>query len=256
VELVRESGRVRRRFLDLLGCQLSAEYLQLLREYQRALKQRNETLSRGFVHARTRAGAALAREPWTALVVTAGADLAARRARLVTDIAAAQAGLTTEAFPAPLGIAYSPSVPWDGEDGAAAALGAALANSTGKDEALGYTTLGPHADDLELTLGGRDLRRYGSLGQQQLAAMFLKLAQADLVRRTVGTPPILLVDEMFAVLDRRAAEEFLRQVEGEGQIFLATAQEGWLGELRSRRFLVHRVAAGSVEHESASPAAS
>mgnify|MGYP003694462393 CR=1 FL=1 len=46
--------------------------------------------------------------------------------------------------------------------------------------------------------------------------MFLKLAQADLVRRTVGATPLLLVDEMFAILDRPAAEEFLRRVEGEG----------------------------------------
>jgi recombinational DNA repair ATPase RecF len=71
--------------------------------------------------------------------------------------------------------------------------------------------------------------------------MFLKLSQADLVRTTAGATPLLLVDEMFAVLDRRAAEEFLARVEGEGQIFLATAQEGWLGELRERRFHVHPV---------------
>lgn len=120
-------------------------------------------------------------------------------------------------------------------------LSAALADAASKDEALGYTTVGPHTDDFRLELGGRELRRYGSLGQQQLSAMFLKLCQADLVRTSIGTAPILLVDEMFAVLDRRAAEEFLARVEKEGQIFLATAQEGWLGELRDRRFRVHRI---------------
>lgn len=250
VELVQNSGRVRRRFLDLLGCQLSREYLQLLRDYQRALKQRNETLTRAFVHTRGRTGAAIAREPWTELVATHGADLSVRRARLVESLSEALAALAGDAFPnaGEVEADYAPCVPWEDVD-AGPALGEALERATGKDEALGYTTVGPHADDVDLRLGGKELRRFGSLGQQQLAAMFLKLAQADLVRRTVGASPILLVDEMFAVLDRQAAEEFLRRVEGEGQIFLATAQEGWLGELRDRRFHVHRVEGGEVRSE-------
>jgi DNA replication and repair protein RecF len=119
----------------------------------------------------------------------------------------------------------------------------------GRDEATGYTTVGPHVDDLALTLGGRELRRYGSLGQQQLAAMFLKLSQAELVRTIAGATPILLVDEMFAILDQRAAEDFLGRVESGGQIFLATAQEGWLGQLRDRRFHVHHVRSGTVSPE-------
>ena len=74
VEIVRDSGKVRRRYLDLLASQLSPEYLRLLRDYQRAIRQRNETLARSFVHARGRTGATIAREPWTERVVTLGAD--------------------------------------------------------------------------------------------------------------------------------------------------------------------------------------
>lgn len=248
VELVRDGGRVRRRFLDLLGSQLSADYLRLLRDYGRAIKQRNETLTRAFVYARGKTGAQLSREPWTERVIVLGSDLIARRARIVEDLGQALVQLTTDAFPGAgrLEVRYAPGVAM--EDGSArAAMRAALEGSVAKDEAVGYTTTGPHTDDVELRLGGKPLRRFGSLGQQQLSAMFLKLAQADLVRTIVGVAPILLVDEMFAVLDRPAAEEFLRRVEGEGQIFLATAQEGWLGELRDRRFVIHRVAPGSVE---------
>ncbi len=248
VELVRDGGRVRRRFLDLLGSQLSADYLRLLRDYGRAVKQRNETLTRAFVFSRGKTGAQLSREPWTERVIVLGSDLIARRARIVEDLGDALGALTADAFPGAgrLEVRYAPGVAM--EDGSArAAMRRALEESAAKDEAVGYTTAGPHTDDVELRLGGKVLRRFGSLGQQQLSAMFLKLAQADLVRTIVGTAPILLVDEMFAVLDRPAAEEFLRRVEGEGQIFLATAQEGWLGELRDRRFVIHRVAPGSVE---------
>jgi DNA replication and repair protein RecF len=238
---------VRRRFPDLIGCQLSGEYLQVLREYQRAIKQRNETLSRAFAHARGRTGAALAREPWDDLVVEQGGELFRRRAELVDQLGEALQDLTAGAYrgAGPLEATYEPAVPWEGED-SRLAFREALTDSLAKDEALGYTSTGPHKDDVMLRLGGRELRRFGSLGQQQLSAMFLKLAQAELVRTSVGASPILLVDEMFAVLDRHAAEEFLTRVEGEGQIFLATAQEGWLGELRDRQFRLHEVRGGSV----------
>jgi DNA replication and repair protein RecF len=242
VELVRESGQVRRRFLDLIGCQLSREYLQLLRDYQKAIRQRNETLARSFAYQRGRSGSRLAREPWTDRVVELGAQLFLRRRNLVDRLGETMHDLTSGAFRehGSVETTYRPGVDWKGDD-PRPFLVSALTEATEKDEALGYTTVGPHTDDLLLELGGRELRRYGSLGQQQLTAMFLKLCQADLVRTSIGTAPILLVDEMFAVLDRRAAEEFLGRVEGEGQIFLATAQEGWLGELRDRRFRVHRV---------------
>jgi DNA replication and repair protein RecF len=250
VELVHESARVRRRFLDLIGCQLSAEYLQLLREYQRAVKQRNETLMRSFVSSRGREGAARAREPWDDLVIRHGSELLVRRRDLVEQLAETIGSITADAFggAGPVAATYEPGVSWDGDD-PTDAFAARLASSVNKDEAVGYTTVGPHTDDILLELGGRELRRFGSLGQQQLSAMFLKLSQADLVRTAIGAPPLLLVDEMFAILDRRAAEEFLARVEGEGQIFLATAQEGWLRELRDRHFHVHQVRAGAVESE-------
>jgi DNA replication and repair protein RecF len=248
IELVQDGGRVRRRFLDLLGSQLSAEYLQLLREYQKAIKQRNETLARSFVYGRGRSAALAAREPWTDLVVDLGARLFKRRRDLVFRLGETLRAITDDAFrgAGPVEATYEPAVTWDGDD-PRDAFAAALSRATGKDEALGYTSLGPHTDEIRLELGGRELRRFGSLGQQQLSAMFLKLSQAELVRTSAGAPPLLLVDEMFAILDRKASEEFLARVEGEGQIFLATAQEGWLGELRQRGFHVHRVNSGTVD---------
>lgn len=247
VRLVQDSAGLRRRFLDLLGGQLSAEYVQLLREHQRAVRQRNETLSRPFVHSRGRLEARRAREPWDDLVVELGSRLFLRRRELVAQLRSAVAKLTETAFRSAgaLEASYVPGVEWAGDD-PRDALRTAMSRTVEKDEALGYTTAGPQKDDLLLELGGRVLRHYGSLGQQQLGAMFLKLSQADLVRTSAGAAPLLLVDEMFAVLDRRAAEEFLARVEGEGQIFLATAQEGWLGELRERRFHVHPVTASGT----------
>jgi DNA replication and repair protein RecF len=249
-ELVQGSGSVRRRYLDTTGCQLSPEYIQLLREYQRALRQRNETLARAYVYEHGRNAAIREREPWTDLLVKVGGDLISRRRDLVTRLSAAAALVSASSYrgAGPLGIAYQPGFETELSN-PESDLRIALAQSHARDEMTGYTTVGPHTDDLSLTLGGKDLRRFGSLGQQQLSAMFLKLAQASLVREIARVEPILLVDEMFAILDRLAAEEFLSRVESGGQIFLSTAQEGWLGELRMRRFHVHRVHLGAVISE-------
>jgi DNA replication and repair protein RecF len=248
-ELVQGSGSVRRRYLDTTGCQLSPEYMQLLREYQKALRQRNETLSRTYQYEHGKNAAMREREPWTDLLVKVGGELVLRRRDLVTKLGAAAANVSATSYrgAGPLGISYEPGFENPGDP--QLDLREALARSQVRDEMAGYTTAGPHVDDLGLTLGGKDLRRFGSLGQQQLSAMFLKLAQAALVREIAHAEPLLLVDEMFAILDRQAAEEFLSRVESGGQIFLATAQEGWLGELRMRRFHVHRVHSGTVFSE-------
>jgi DNA replication and repair protein RecF len=247
VRLVQDAAEERRRLLDLIGGQLSAEYSQLLREYQRAVRQRNETLAKPFLQARGRVEARRVREPWDDLVVELGSRLLIRRDELVRELGEALERLSGEAFrrAGRLEAEYVPGLRWTGPD-PRPAFREALARTLEKDEILGRTGAGPHRDDVDLRLGGRALRNFGSLGQQHLGAMFLKLSQAELVRTRAGVPPLLLVDEMFAVLDRRAAEGFLARVEGEGQIFLATAQEGWLGELRERRFEVHRVESGRV----------
>jgi DNA replication and repair protein RecF len=241
VALVQEGGRVRRRYLDVIGCQLSREYLQVLRDYQRALRQRNETLARRFLSEHGRAGAARARQPWDELLVREGVQLLRRRGELVGELGVELARLTEGAFrgAGEIDVSYRPGVEWE-------EFANALERCTARDEAVGYTTVGPQVDDVGLMLGGRELRRYGSLGQQQLAAMFLKLAQAELVRRVVGEKPLLLVDEMFAVLDREAASDFLDRLEGEGQLFLATARDGWVDELRERDYEVHPVGEGGI----------
>ncbi len=241
VALVQEGRRVRRRYLDVIGCQLSREYLQVLRDYQRALRQRNETLARRFLLEHGRAGAARARKPWDELLVREGVQLVRRRRDLVERLGKELAQLTEGAFRGvgEIEVSYRPGVECE-------EFADALEKSTARDEAVGYTTVGPQVDDVGLFLGGRELRRYGSLGQQQLAAMFLKLAQAEVVRRVVGEKPLLLVDEMFAVLDREAASDFLDRLEGEGQLFLATARDGWVDELREREYEVHRVGEGGI----------
>jgi len=77
-----------------------------------------------------------------------------------------------------------------------------LAASAAEDRARGMTTVGPHRDDLNLEIGNRGLRDYGSTGQQRSAAVALKLIEIAALREARGTEPALLLDDVFAELDR------------------------------------------------------
>lgn len=91
------------------------------------------------------------------------------------------------------------------------------------DMRRGMTHAGPHRDDLELTLDGRDLRTFGSAGQQRTAAISLRLLEASTLRAAAGAEPLVLLDDPFAELDHRRTARILEllQDEGRGQTILA-----------------------------------
>jgi DNA replication and repair protein RecF len=83
--------------------------------------------------------------------------------------------------------------------------------------------VGPHRDDLVLTLGGRDMRTYGSAGQQRTAAIALRILEAGTLRLGTGAAPVLLFDDPFAELDEGRSRAILDVLGGEnvGQVILA-----------------------------------
>jgi DNA replication and repair protein RecF len=101
----------------------------------------------------------------------------------------------------------------DEQDEPVSAARAALDRALGEKRALdlkrGITHAGPHRDDLELTLGGRDLRLYGSAGQQRTAAIALRMLEAATLRDASGCEPLFLLDDPFAELDARRAHRIL-----------------------------------------------
>jgi len=108
------------------------------------------------------------------------------------------------------------------------ALAGALEAGRVADLRHGSTRVGPHRDDLVLTLGGRELRTYGSAGQQRTAAIGLRILEADTLRaHDAGVAPILLLDDPFAELDERRARAILDVLGGEavGQVVLAVPRD-------------------------------
>jgi DNA replication and repair protein RecF len=102
-------------------------------------------------------------------------------------------------------------------------LAAALQQQRLQELKRGVTLVGPHRDELQLLLGARELRTFGSAGQQRSAAIALRLLELDTVRAAIGRAPLLLLDDPFAELDLGRAARVLALLEeaGVGQVLLA-----------------------------------
>ncbi len=202
VELVVGAPRERRRFLDVLLALTVSGYVVELAHYARALRQRS----------RARGGDL---PVWEALMARSGARIAAARrawaAAWGDRYRATCVAMGERAEPA---LAYVPGGPeGPGE------LEVALARSRDRDLATGRTAVGPHRDDLRLTLDGRALRVFGSAGQQRTAAIALRFAEAAALAEARDEPPALCLDDAFAELD---AERSARL----GDLVTALCREG------------------------------
>lgn len=220
VEIVRGSPSERRRFLDILLSLVRPGYMGALREYRSILSQRNEALKEG-------AGSALL-AAWTEGLVENGARVMAARDGWVAERAEEYRGYHEAVSGGATGrIAYEPSVARPDEDGGAEPDGGvsaetwearfrrALDASAERERRRGVTVVGPHRDEVGFTgrVAGeepRDLRTYGSGGQQRTAALALRLVEADTLRDRLDREPVYLLDDVFAELDEDRSERLLR----------------------------------------------
>ncbi|MBA2536293.1 MAG: DNA replication and repair protein RecF, partial [Actinobacteria bacterium] len=101
------------------------------------------------------------------------------------------------------------------------------------------TGLGPHLRDIEVAAGDRDLRRFGSQGEQRTAVLALVLAEGDLVAERRGSPPLLLLDDVLSELDRGRRAALLASLPPVGQsVITATTQEAFPAEAPEPQLVV------------------
>ena len=229
----------RRRLLDVLLAQTDRDYLEALRRYRRALAQRNRCLKEG------REVLAQTYEPELA---SSGARIQRRRteltAFLVDQTAAAydrisRAGEHLSIHYRPFGFAGGTPT----EEG----LLEALKENRAGDQRRGFTSIGPHRDDLQLAVNDRLLRHYGSHGQARTALAALKLAEVAYYVRAYDRSPILLMDEVTSVLDRDRALQLVELLaDHTSQVLVTAPQIEELGALAGRIRQTIRIRAGGV----------
>jgi len=110
-----------------------------------------------------------------------------------------------------------------------------LAQSRGRERVLRSTLVGPHRDELLLSVAARPVEAFGSEGQKRSVTIALKMAQAEYLTQLHGSPPILLIDDIMGELDaqrRKAFVPLLERVDQAGsQVFMTATQESWPAEL-------------------------
>lgn len=218
LQLIKGTGRIRRRFLDLLLAQTHGNYLSTLQRYARLVRSRNALLKQKYLDSGELEG-------FTRQLVQEGNRLMEWRRRLVplfsplAQAAFGRIGGESES----LHMEYHPSVKGD--------FAVELARQRERERQYGMTFLGPHRDEVRLLINDKAADTHASEGQKRSLAIALKMAQAEYLTRLHGAPPILLIDDVMGELDasRRAAMMPMleRTRSGSGQVFLTCTEANW-----------------------------
>jgi len=224
----------RRRLLDDLLVSLHPKHDSVQGDVERVLRQRNTLLRQAAGRLSLEVASTL--DVWDAKLAELGEELAVARefavARLEPEVGKAYDDVAATA--ADVTLTYRRS--WEGP------LSGALAASRADDVRRGVTLIGPHRDELVLTIGGLPARTHASQGEQRSLALALRLGAHRLVADDIGETPVLLLDDVFSELDADRSDALLHHLPA-GQALLTTASAVPAG---ARPDLVVRVAGGRV----------
>ena len=212
--IVKGGPAARRAYFDRTLGRLQPARAVLPAEYAGVVAQRNAALRRSVLGLSSRDAIA----PWSERVVSLGAQLVAAREE---TLAALQPGFAERA--GELGLSAAALV-YEGEPPSVEQLEARFE----RDLERGTTGLGPHLDDVRIVSGGRDLRSYGSQGEQRLTVLSLLLAEAELLAERRAAPPLLLLDDVLSELDPGRRRVLVERVAGAGQTLVTATQRSAL----------------------------
>ena len=227
--VVKGGPAARRAYFDRTLARLLPGRSPLPIEYAAAVGQRNAALRRVTLGVSTRDAVA----PWTEQVAALGTALVESRRQAIGLLAAGFAERAGE-----LGLPAA-TLDYTGEPPSAAALEARLE----RDLERGGTGLGPHLDDITIRAGDRELRIFGSQGEQRLAVLSLLLAEAEVLAEQRGTPPLVLLDDVLSELDAARRRTLAERIGRVGQA-IVTATGAAALPLEPAQLL--EVAAGAV----------
>jgi DNA replication and repair protein RecF len=243
--LVKGDPAERRRFADDLLVQVSPRYAGTRADYDRVLKQRNSLLKSAGAARRGGASAESALSTlavWDHRLAELGAEIMRRRTQLVEDltplVGKAYEAVARGASRDDATVAYRPSFEVTGEDDLEAQLLVAIEARRRDELDRGLSLVGPHRDELVLTLGDMPVKGYASHGESWSFALALRLASYDLLRAG-GDDPVLILDDVFAELDSGRRSQLAELVGDAEQVLITAAVPADVPEqLRGRRFTV------------------
>ncbi|MCX4259917.1 MAG: DNA replication and repair protein RecF [Muribaculaceae bacterium] len=225
IDLIREGAEERRKLIDMVISQSDPRYLDALIRYGRALEQRNRMLREGTVDHTLYDAVEMAMEMSASYIVESRREWVSK----LTPIFERHYRRISGGNEMPQ-LNYSTRM----ADGVT--LAELLDRERRHDEIVRHTSVGPHRDDLELTLDGMEMRRTGSQGQCKTFTIALRLAQYEFLGKATGMRPLLLLDDIFDKLDADRVERIMEIVEDPafGQIFITDTNRTHLDEIVNR----------------------
>ena len=214
IELARGGSESRRRFLDFLGSQIETSYRPALRAYERALRSRNALLKSAQPKPRELAA-------YDPPLLEHGAKLSALRVRLVERLApfASNAHREISDSKEMLRVHF---VPGNADD-----FAADLARHRTEELRLRQTLVGPHRDDIGLSIDAMPASQYASEGQQRTVVLALKIAQARVFAAEESRWPLLLIDDIFGELDPQRRNRLLLALPADAQKLVTATSMAW-----------------------------
>jgi len=234
-DLINDGSELRRKYLDSVISQFDHNYLDQLLSYNKALQQRNALLKQ---MAEQRYFDDVSLGIWSEKLQTHGKPIFEKRQAFITEFNPLfeQHYQFLSGNAEMVGIDYNSLL-------TTTSMSDLFAGSTEKDRALRYTSTGIHKDDLDFTINGYPLKKFGSQGQQKTFVIALKLAQFEFTRKIKGFKPILLFDDIFDKLDDSRVEQIVKMVSGDnfGQVFITDTQRHRIEKIFSAINIDHRI---------------
>ena len=228
LSIIKNGPAERRRFVDMELCQLDNFYLYNLNNYIKIVNQRNKLLKEMYFNPGLKDTLPI----WDSQLVSYGGKIIERRNAFVSQLNEIiyEIHLKLSGGKESLKIVYEPDVSLDDFE-------KKLEAEQEKDIKLKQTTTGPHRDDLSVMVGDVDIRKFGSQGQQRTAALSLKLAEIELVKKVTKDTPLLLLDDVLSELDSNRQNYLLNSIGDIQTIITCTGLE----EFVNNRFEINKV---------------
>lgn len=232
--LIKNGPSERRRFLDILISQLSPQYFRQLQIYQKLLKQRNTMLkqlrdqNKHYQDSSVKEMRRLSLQIWDEQLAKSAAFILKKRAEITDELAlyAKESLSHLSSEKEDLKLIYKPSQRLDlneSEEELSLSFAQHLSLQRNEDIQRGYTSLGPHRDDLFIFINGLEAQTYASQGQQRSIVLALKSAELKILEEHCSMKPVLLLDDVMSELDANRRDS-LFQLILENQVFITTTE--------------------------------
>lgn len=241
LKLVKDGPAVRRLFLDREISSISKSYLSDIQQYNRILKHRNNLLKKNAGKDQI--------EIWTRTLAKTAVPLILKREDYVKSLSkvANEIHRHVSGGKEELSLKYISSVKYSLEDQTKIenVIYTEILNEYQSDIVRGYTTKGPHRDDIEIKINGRTARKYASQGQQRTAALSIRLSEIEIIKNEVGEYPIVLLDDIMSELDKNRQLSLLKATE-KTQVILTTTEATELQETYTGEKKIMKIRNGQI----------